>query len=324
MQQATKGIPFLEWLHSADLATLEKGGVLWFYGAQAQPLFMAQVLAVFKNRGFTIQTLDEESLHEPTLLSRLAIPSLTTHSLLWLSDLMQVDKKVRTNVLKVAQRYQGPQWLGFFIDQMPSIAMTHAIELEGVLDRKQALAFWRLLWQPQTMPAGASKLLNVLGARYPALSLDAACLLQHYAHLVDPSAYGSLLEWLPELFVQEQSLYTLASHFFARKSSDFFSLWSIMKSSYSEQFWTVFWSEQLFRAYWFIYYQQEHNVPLAQKVGMRLPFSFLKKDYVAITMSELQQAHEELYNVDWGFKNGQTLGLELVYLKFMLKNYNKS
>jgi hypothetical protein len=56
----------------------------------------------------------------------------------------------------------------------------------------------------------------------------------------------------------------------------------------------------------------------AQKIGIKLPFTFLKKDYKKVSLESIHQTHDQLYQLDWGFKNGQILGFESLYLNFML------
>ena len=71
---------------------------------------------------------------------------------------------------------------------------------------------------------------------------------------------------------------------------------------------------------------KNNNNTAARTVSFRLPFSFLKKDWRMITGTQLQRAHEEIYNLDHAFKNSGSFDmLDLFYLTFFLGNIdNKS
>lgn len=44
----------------------------------------------------------------------------------------------------------------------------------------------------------------------------------------------------------------------------------------------------------------------ARKIGYRLPFLYLKRDWKEYSLSELQRAHHALYRIDFALKNGES------------------
>jgi hypothetical protein len=81
-------------------------------------------------------------------------------------------------------------------------------------------------------------------------------------------------------------------------------MWVTIKDTYPLQFWIVFWSEQVFRAYHFIGYKKSKQLLHAKKIAYRLPYSFIQKDWMNLSLDSLQQIHHMMYELDFRYKNG--------------------
>ena len=124
--------------------------------------------------------------------------------------------------------------------------------------------------------------------------------------------------WFEKIVVPEESLFSLAQFFFARKKDAFFKVWLNLKDEYNGAFWTTFWSEQLWKAYHVVSLRKEGNFAAAKQMESRLPFSFLQKDWKTFDAKELSHAHDFLYSIDHRLKNGLSdNGLEIFYHGFM-------
>lgn len=134
-------------------------------------------------------------------------------------------------------------------------------------------------------------------------SLDQICLLQDYCGLLGKSMNLFFDDWVEKLIVSDVSLFYLSQLFFEKKAEEFFVKWSHVRPFYSDQFWTTFFSEQLFKAYFYV--QWQGRVPVDQKhITFGLPFSFLKQDWKLYTLFELQAAHQKMYEIDLALKSG--------------------
>ncbi len=149
------------------------------------------------------------------------------------------------------------------------------------------------------------------------ISLDTAVLLTQYGTLAGNNWKQFCNQWLSELVLPETSLFVLSQALFGRRVKLFFTQWKQLVHSYAPQFWIAFWSEQLWRAYCYVRLQKAGKYADAKKIGYRLPFSFLNRDWRNYSLRELCEAHHFLYGVDFHLKNGgNEVGLDLFYAKF--------
>ena len=120
----------------------------------------------------------------------------------------------------------------------------------------------------------------------------------------------------------EHSLFQLSKYLLFRDSAPFYILWAEIVYLYSPQFWISFWSEQLFRAYYFILYQKQNDFRLSKQIGLRLPFEFIKSGWRYLDINLLKEAHHLLYQIDYNLKNGGSdLGLDLFINKFLIGSF---
>ncbi len=234
----------------------------------------------------------------------------------WLGSLDGLSTKAFDSWIVSLSHYQGPHRLWFVCKQE--------------LVKKQTS--WLTVTIPDTISQPLFIKLNALfGNQKP---LFAKKLYEHTMGLAPDTAYMMMLygrvvgqhidrfckEWIPELVVPDVSLFALSDALFSKKTAQFYELWKKIAPIYAEPFWITFWSEQLWRAYHYIRYQQVHSVAEAKKMGYRLPFSFLNRTWHSHSLAHLKQAHAQLYEVDYQLKNGgSSLGFELVFSMVLQK-----
>jgi hypothetical protein len=113
------------------------------------------------------------------------------------------------------------------------------------------------------------------------------------------------------------SLSALTEAFFAKDAQRFFSLWSALEKEYPEIFWIIFWSDHVWRAYNVIQFLQEKNFVQAKRMSFRLPYSFINRDWQKNSPSELVQAYQNLYSIDFALKKGSSFtALDLFYVNY--------
>jgi len=240
---------------------------------------------------------------------------LGQRALYWLHEL-GTDAKTKQNIYKYLAHYDGPHTILIFANQED--VLDDQTNLKINLDLKTNKDLGNLVKiLPSVNHFRILKFIkNMQDHLVTQLNIEQFCLLMQYGALVrDIDEFD--LKWVHQIIGSEHSLFTLSKHFLFRDSTAFYTLWAEVCDAYSEQFWIMFFSEQLFRAYWFIIYQKKQDFRLAKQIGFRLPFEFMKTGYNYIDPNVLKSGHDFLYQFDYQLKNGSTnLWLDLFLNKF--------
>ena len=259
-----------------------------------------------------IERVADWQMHQASL----EVSFLGSSSYYWLRKIT-LDAKNRKKVYEYLSTYVGPHTIFIFVDAKDTLPTHNGLEINLDLKNKQLVEGIAKL-----LPAGnhyrvvqfIKKSLQICGQ----LSIDQICTLMQYGTLVrDVDRFNS--EWLHKIVYSDQSLFELSKHFLFRDSASFYKAWVKVCDSYAPQFWIAFFSEQLFRAYYFIMYQKENNYRLAKQVSFRLPFDFTKSGWRYMDLSVLKKSHNLLYQVDYQLKNGGSdIWLDLFINQFLV------
>lgn len=238
-----------------------------------------------------------------------------THSL---GDLEKAKQKEITRYIK---QYQGPHTVICFGQEELTGTHINTVIIPQSITKEILYTLLPMLGMQRT--AREELFIKKLGTYQATLSLDTACLLLYYGRLLNRNQYDEFFNyWFGQLVDSKQSLFKLSQLFFAKQAGPFFKEWQQIRQSYATQFWISFWSEQIWRAYNFIYLARAHNWIEAKKISARLPFSFMQRDWKQIKLDELYNAHQSLYTLDYKLKHGVSeIGLELFYNTFFLNEF---
>lgn len=273
--------------------------VVSFTGKRYPLLFFSTLVHTAKN-----EQCDTISLHELPALSalkaQLSMSFLGNQSLYWLGDITTLDARHKKELDEFLHTYTGPHAVWCFTTE----SVGKSIELPETVSKKE---FEQLAQSMQPDVAEKNKLfVTKLFAKTRAVPFEQACLLLRYQQLIGNRADEFMDSWLHEIVVPDQSLFNLSSLFFSRQPAVFMAAWQSIVDDYPAQFWCTFWSEQIFRAYWFCLCMQQKKMAEAKKIGFRLPFSFLQKDWKTLSPQRLLTLHAQLYEIDYALKNGAT------------------
>lgn len=224
----------------------------------------------------------------------------------WFGDLSLLSsKKKKAEWLLFLKTYQGPHqiigWLdeddvsNFSVKKNLIITISEQYSSEMI----QKISF---LYQDHR-PEVCAYFFGRLYRMKKEFTLEQLCLLQKYAGLIGKGIDLFFEQWLEKMVVSHGSLFFLAQLFFEKRADEFFQEWHQVRGHYSDQFWTVFFSDQLFKAYFYVSLQGR-IAPEQKQITYGLPFSFLKHDWRLYTIKSLSQAHEQLYDVDIALKTG--------------------
>jgi hypothetical protein len=234
----------------------------------------------------------------------------------------RLDKK-KEKVLQFIFSYDGPHSVSLFVDSKIKIKKSKSllsIDLPKAIKKNDFLSFVDFLQKDYSKQkhAAISKVFNSVNA----LSLDEACRFVDCLDLVSTKSIGEFEQYVKLFLEPEKSLFTLSSYFFARNSKAFFSLWKEICNSYPDIFWIMYWSDQVWRAYYVVKFQRKKKPQAASKICFRLPFTFSKMHWRDYTLQELSGAHEFLYNADYALKTGSKFCfLDLFFAKHFSKSF---
>lgn len=275
-----------------------------------------------KSRSDQIIYLDVAEQQEESIKARLESTFLGSVSTYRLGGLHELSKPALQQWLQYITAYQGPNKIIFVVPQ--DIAEPYKKQASSILFVDIPLhlnkasftsLFSRFVHNPSLTE---KRYIEQLYARTDKIPLETACLLLYYVPVIGSDAQEFFAKWVDKLLVPEASLFLLSGHLLAGQTTQFLKMWSSMKDQYPEQFWLSYWSEQIWRALFYCRAMQERDIAGAKKIGYRLPFSFLQKDYRTCDIKLLQAAHSQLYDLDVRLKNGAgLLGLDLFFLRYL-------
>jgi len=314
---------FLEKIQSTDILSQNKK--IYFKGAKEYPLlffsFFIQKMKKIVDCG--VETICLVSADNAGIMSKLETSFLGQRTFYWLQDMSVLKSKDRTKWLSYFKTYDGPNSIAFFADGSVRFKPTddiNVIEIDEIVDQKLFLRLIALFEIPLSK-SFSTIVANVFRA-HKKLSLDVVCILIYYSLFMGRGYKEFEKEWLEKIVRPEKSLFTLSQYFFEKDAKKFLPLWGKIQSDFTEPFWIVFWSEQLWRACDYVDQMQKRNLPEAKKISFRLPFSFMQRSWRGFSPKELKNAHNFLYFADFALKNGGgAFSLDLFYAKFMSKAF---
>ncbi len=215
----------------------------------------------------------------------------------------------RAKLLDYIVSYNGPHTVIFFSTQAVDGVFTLNVPLQ--IQERDMRDLHVLCGEDHV--ARASMLCRPIGT----CSLEQAIRLIDYGSVLGSQRTAFLTYWLPHLVRSETSLFQLSGALFAGDVHAFGQQWHALTEVYDFPFWLVYFSEQFFRAYFFIKYKRAGAHELAKKISYRLPFSFIQRDYKCYEPPIFLRAHKELRALDAHLKTGgDPLALERVFALF--------
>lgn len=292
--------------------------VIILSSAQYHPVFFSFALTRWKQvLEHEIQTLDLDADETSSIISKLDMSFLGQTIIFWCGPLDSLDAKKRSFWMKHFAVYTGPHRI-ICCTRDPKIlsASKHAETImfpEHVTSQDyDQLREW-LYPKSRANKTFADHLFRVSDK----LPLDQACSMMQYQRVVGSKSSDFFQQWLEKILTPDHSLFRLSEYFFGKNKQRFWAMWQDVSHEFPEQFWIAFWSEQLWRAAAFVFFQKQKNSADAKKISYRLPFSFINKDWRLHTYDQLKKAHAQLVDADFQLKHGGTpMQLDRFYLDF--------
>lgn len=292
--------------------------VVIFQGAAFSHLFFMQIFERIKAElSVDFKTIDIQS-GDFGFKSQLGTSFLGMHCVYWLGDVSSLKAKQKDDVMQYLTAYSGPHKVIAFVDSKTEITQNkHSV----VVTMKDKYFFddAKGLWITSDIKEAqkTALFLNNIYKIKNSFMLDELCLLKNYQDLITADSKEFYELWVTRLVIPDTSLFTLSQLLFEKKEEAFFRLWLQIKPLYADMFWISFWSDQLYRSYFFIAFTQEENFAAVKSVSFGLSFSFMKQSYKQYQLQELQKFHEALYAVDSSLKNGgSSYQIDQLYVEF--------
>ncbi len=288
------------------------------------PLLFYKILKSFENQlGLELKKIDLDSDFS-SIQKDLQTTFLGQTFLYWFSDLtLMSSKKKKSDFISFLSSYQGPHKIIGCIDDQETVTILDGqiMQFEENYTADQAIKL-HFLYEGQIdsnkspKPEVVSYFLGKLYRYRKQYTIDQLCVLLEYSTLLGKNMDQFFQEWLDEIVISDVSLYAVSQYFFEKNPKKFFELFNQVRHIYSEPFWTSFFSEQLFKAYWFVV--NKGQIPPEQKqMTFGLPFSFMKLDWKHHKKESLQQAHQKIYEVDLAVKSSSSsMELDLFCMQF--------
>jgi len=284
-----------------SIYTSEQYKVVVFKGYEYTPLFFSVLLKQLKKEK-TVHVISDE-VDATALFAQLSTSFLGAVGLYWLGDISSRKPSQQKKILQFLEAYQGPHQVMAYIPEKLSLEPAHGciIELAKEYDYNSVKAISGLYAEKNM--AGIIYFLRALFQRKKMYSLEELCLLLQYQSVLGKNKDLFLDQWFSKLTVDDHSLFHLSELFFAKRHDEFVRYWNELFDQYSEMFWVSYWSDQMFKAYCYIFQKQQGKV-VSKYETYGLPFSFLRTDWKRHDLALLQQCHQKIYQIDMILKSG--------------------
>lgn len=263
-------------------------------------------------------SIDIEALTFGDIERALTTSLLGMHAWYWLCDISELDIKKKEKLFLLLQSYRGPHIILFFIqreripEEIPSSIV--CVEIPDQLSKLDSYEIAKWL----DFTSAPLQLVDLLYQHAAVQSLDTLCMGLWYLALAGTVRANFIREQLDLVLEPQVALFGLTTDFFSKKPSAFFSSWRRIKDQYSLPFWTTFWVEQIWRAYFYAQYMRIGDRIEAKKISFRLPFSYINTDWKRYKADYLKQACTRLYEIELKTKfSGDGSELDLFFSQFL-------
>ena len=312
---------------SRHLSWWRESHVYPFHGASYSPYFIKSILDMYYKEG----VLDQKPVHvlpqeeSPfNLLEKMYQSFLGEGLIYFLGDLSYLfrDSKQQKYCSEILN-YQGPHILIFFINKECHLPRIENIKKIIVPESSDEHFFYQLItFFRRDQLLKKKELIQNFFEQSIRLNMDQSLLLMDYLEVTALHAGVEFKNLCKKLFYEESSLFKLSQFFFAKKERDFFVHWKELAPNYPLMFWINFWSDQVWRSYFVVYFMKQKKMREARSMSNRLPFVFLKSLWKYADEKELISAYSFLYKMDYAAKNGSHFSsLEVFFTSYFSNDF---
>lgn len=282
-------------------------------------VFLSSLVHVLQ-RTTALQIIDVQAVDWARVRACLETQFLGNRTAYWLGDITAVEQKRRNEFIDYLSTYTGPHTIIFAVSSGVTMRARKEMLTLTVPEEVDKNFFIELMKIVHTFDESvASYYAGKLYARYGTmLPIDDVTMVGAYLSLIGIPQYDLFARtWIDDIIKPKSSLFNLSKLFFSKDARPFFQMWQKIYPIYSNQFWTVFWADQIWAAAFFVQSMRKNQRTTVKDITYRLPFTFLQKDWQLYSVRELKHSHDYITNTDYALKNGASaLGLDLFFSKF--------
>lgn len=315
---------FLEQAITDDVLFKNVSVIAFTYSSEKSlPILFSSYIITQLKQYIVVESIQVTELSFSQILSQLQTSFLGMQLTYWLKGIEELDKKTQQSLFRYLEHYEGPHQILLFCSEQ-YISRSGGLKIIELPEHVNANLISSLVSFTGKKSVYIEKQLTSLVKTYDDLTLDQICMILQYVQIISKS--DDVTQLVDRIVESERSLFTLSQHFFAKNAQAFYQLWATYEDHYPMTFWCVYWSEQLWRAYYTRLYMERSQYPLAKAISARLPFSYIQRDWKKTSLVELKNAHQWIYELDRAYKNNiePVSGIDIFYNKFFLNEFNSS
>ncbi len=241
-----------------------------------------------------------------TLLPLLQQTVLGQASFFWLGDVEDgFTQKHRDVLLGGLSGYAGDNRIAFFVQEVPAKLQFHTLQLPTDITATDGMSLANTFAPKILSSAQKCTAISKLFKQNQTIPLNLFMSILDGLELIHAKNLDSFLEYLTPMLPINAELSNLSQAFFKRDTS-FFKTWSSLSDEYPPVFWLAFWGDQWWRAFHVITLAQQKNIILAKKMGFKLPYSFINKDWQNYKAEYFRNLLAQLYTIDYNIKRGHS------------------
>lgn len=249
-------------------------------------------------------TIDAAEREEKDIRAALAVSFLGNAYCYLLKNIQEIAAAQFKALIGYLEQYKGPHKVIVFCS--PDVKVSGkkgalVIEAEDAVDAKLYTKLYEYI-HGEILSLDDPFVKNLFST-CKSCTLDETYMMITYQKVVGRRSEQFFDQWLGRIIVPDLSLFTLSQYFFAKDQKHFSALWQKIHDQFPDEFWTAYWSDQLWNASLYVQKMSNHE-SIGNPKAYRLPFSFMQRDYKRYTLKELAQAHVFLYSIDYNLKNG--------------------
>lgn len=249
-----------------------------------------------------------------SILPQLQQTILGQSSFFWLGDIDEnFPTKQSTLLIETLSKYNGDNRIALFAKEVPAKTLIATLPLPNEITLDDCIVLIKSFYPK--MLNNEPKLLAIeqLFRQNKTLPLNLLFNILDSLELVHSKNLGALLDYLTPSLPFNAELSQLSQAFFKRDPS-FFKTWQQLTNEYPPVFWLAFWGDQWWRAFHVVTFALQKNIVLAKKMGFKLPYSFITKEWQTYQPGYFQHLLAQLYTIDYNVKQGSSFCFfDLVY-----------
>ncbi|HEV2917049.1 MAG TPA: hypothetical protein VGW78_04860 [Candidatus Babeliales bacterium] len=294
--------------------------IIWLKG-QYIPTLYTRLRDIAKKNNINIQSLLVSDVSLDTIEAQCSMSFLGQTAYYWLGNYDDLLKKKQDQLRDYLMQYKGPHTLIFAAEHIvPTISSSwYVVDISQQITAPSA---YHIIdrWYNTTHQAYVLKSLVAYWYKKTnqPISIEQFFMLDTYARVLGKNITDFVVAYEPYIFIHQPSLFVISQYFFSDNHLLFYQEWAKVIDVYQTAFWIIFWSDQLWRAHAFITYMKNHNKQAAYEISKhKLPYAFSKDGWRHISLSDITEAHNQLYTLDVLTKNGHSLyWIELFFIRW--------